>query len=76
MSIEPFDNDPLDNSIDFSKGQRGKFYRRDMRLHIPVYLEPAIMDKLTEIANRKGIQLDDLVSDLLRRELATAETLR
>ncbi len=69
-------DDPLNNSIDFSKGARGKFYRPNMQLHIPVYLEPGIMDSLTEIAQRKGIRLDDLVSDLLRRELDIAETLR
>jgi hypothetical protein len=69
-------DDPLDNSIDFSKGVRGKFYRPGMELHIPVYLDSGVMDRLTEIAHRKGIQLDDLVSDLLRRELAIAEQLR
>jgi hypothetical protein len=24
---------------DFSKGQRGRFYRPDMKLNIPIYLE-------------------------------------
>ena len=69
-------DDPLDQSIDFSKGERGKFYRPDMQLHIPVYLEPGVMESLTEIAHRKGFQLNELVNDLLRRELAIAETLR
>ena len=68
--------DPLDSEIDFSKGVRGKFYRAGMKLHIPVYLEETILDSLTEIADRKGVRLDDLVNDLLRRELAIAETLR
>jgi len=69
-------NDPLDDEIDFSKGVRGKFCRPGMKLHIPVYLEQAVLDSLTEIAERKRIPLDDLVNDLLRRELAIAETLR
>ncbi|MGO9262228.1 MAG: hypothetical protein ACLQU1_38895 [Bryobacteraceae bacterium] len=69
-------DDPLDREIDFSKGVRGKFYRPGMKLHIPVYLEQAVLDSLTEIAGRKGVPLDDLVNDLLRRELAIAETLR
>jgi hypothetical protein len=69
-------DDPLDNSIDFSKGVRGKFYRPGMELHIPVYLDSGVMDRLTEIAHRKGVPLDALVSDLLRRELAIAEQLQ
>lgn len=69
-------DDPLDHEIDFSKGVRGKFYRPGMRIDIPVYLEQTVLDSLTEIAERKGVQLNDLVNDLLRRELAIAETLR
>ena len=69
-------DDPLDKEIDFSKGVRGKFYRPGMKLHIPVYLEETVLGSLAEIAERKGVQLDDLVSDLLRKELAIAEALR
>ena len=30
-------DDPLDNQVDFSGGVRVKFYRQDMKLHIPVH---------------------------------------
>jgi hypothetical protein len=69
-------DDPLERSVDFSKGIRGKFHRPDMELHIPVYLERGVMETLTEIAQRKGVRVDDLVNDLLRKELAIAEALR
>ena len=69
-------DDPLDQEIDFSKGVRGKFYRRDAEFHIPVYLESTVLQTLSETANRKGIRLDDLVNDLLKKELAIAEALR
>ena len=69
-------DDPLDQEIDFSKGVRGKFYHKDAEFHVPVYLEPTVLQTLTETANRKGIRLDDLVNDLLKKELAIAETLR
>jgi len=68
--------DPLDREIDFSKGVRGKFYRPNMSLRIPVYLEPALLESLNAAATRQGIQLDDLVNDILRRDLAIAEALR
>lgn len=68
--------DPLDREIDFSKGVRGKFQRPGMKLRIPVYLEEALLGSLAEIAERRGINLDDLVSDLLRRDLAIVDALR
>jgi hypothetical protein len=69
-------DDPLDREIDFSKGVRGKFYRPGMKLRIPVYLEETLLGSLAEIAERRGVNLDDLVSDLLRRDLAMVEALR
>jgi hypothetical protein len=40
------------------------------------YEEHGVLDSLAAIADRKGIQLDARVNDLLRKELAIAETLR
>ena len=69
-------DDPLDKEVDFSKGVRGKFYRPGMSIRLPVYLEERLLGNLAEIAERKGMNLDDLVSDVLRKELAIAEALR
>jgi len=69
-------DDPLDREIDFSQGVRGKFYRSGMKLRIPVYLEETLLGSLAEIAERRGVNLDDLVSDLLRRDLAIVDALR
>jgi hypothetical protein len=35
-----------------------------------------VLQALTETADRKGIRLNDLVNDLLKKELAIAEALR
>lgn len=69
-------DDPLDHEIDFSKGVRGKFYRPNAELHVPVYLDPNVLRSLGEIADRKGVLLNDLVNDVLRKELAIVEALR
>jgi len=42
----------------------------------PILLEPGVLDALTEIAARKGLDLDALVNDILKREIAIAEVLR
>jgi len=42
----------------------------------PVLLEASVLETLTEIAARKGMDLDTLVNDILKREIAIAEVLR
>jgi hypothetical protein len=40
MTPKPSHSDPdMPAEIDFSQGVRGKFYRKDARLHLPVYLD-------------------------------------
>ena len=34
----------MKKEYDFSKGERGKFYRPDAKLNLPVYLEPDLRD--------------------------------
>jgi hypothetical protein len=69
-------DDPLDREIEFSKGVRGEVCRPGMKLRIPVYLEETLRGTLVEIAERRGISLDDLVSDLLWLDLAIVDALR
>ena len=42
----------------------------------PILLERSVLDTLTEIAARKGMDLDALVNKILKREIAIAEVLR
>jgi len=34
----------MKKEYDFSKGERGKFYRPDIQLNLPVYLEPDLRE--------------------------------
>ena len=33
----------MKKEYDFSKGERGKFYRSDIQINLPVYLEPDLI---------------------------------
>ena len=59
---------------DFSKGKRGKFYRPDTVFRLPVYLDEQVQSYLAAKADAKGVELSDLVNDMLRREIEMIET--
>lgn len=63
----------MKDEYDFSKGVRGKFFRKDAVLKIPVYLEPEVRRFLSERAKAKGIEVSDLVNDLLKRDIEMIE---
>jgi len=57
------------NEYDFSKGERGKFYRPGAELRIPVYLDRDIATAVQHYARQKKVNVDVLVNRWLRREL-------
>ena len=69
-------NDDMPAEIDFSHAIRGKFHQPNLSLHVPVYLDKDVQDYLTSIALRKGIQVSELVNDLLKREIQIIEAVK
>lgn len=67
-------DEDMPNEIDFSQGVRGKFYRSGMKLNLPVYLDEELQIRLTNIARAKGVDLSDLVNNLLKKDLELIET--
>ncbi len=65
----------MKKEYDFSKGERGKFYRPGAKLHLPIYLDDEVQTYLQARARAKGIALGDLVNELLKRDIALVETL-
>ena len=61
---------------DFSGGERGKFYNPDAVHNLPVYLDTEVFDYLAEKALRRGKPLNDMVNELLRKDIALAEELK
>jgi len=59
---------------DFSKGERGKFFRKDAELQLPVYLEEEVLEYLQGRAREKGVELNELVNALLKQDIALIES--
>jgi len=55
---------------DFSKGERGKFYRPDVKLNLPIYLEPDVAKFVRELAKAQKIEIQPMVNDWLRQDIA------
>lgn len=64
----------MQNEYDFSNAQRGKFFRKDAMLELPIYLDPQVRDYLAARAKDKGIEVNQLVNELLKRDIELIET--
>lgn len=64
----------MKEEYDFSQGERGKFYRPDVELRIPVYLRKDIAEFMQKLAEEKGTNVETLVNDWLRRNISLVET--
>jgi len=59
----------MKDEYDFSKGERGKFYRESVTLTPPVHLDAENLLYLSERAAAQGTTLSALVNRLLRTDI-------
>jgi hypothetical protein len=60
---------------DFSKGERGKFYQRDAKMNLPIYLDEEVMAFIEKIAQKKGTDMSSVVNKLLRGDMLISEVM-
>jgi len=68
-------NDTMKEEYDFSKGERGKFFQKDIKLNLPVYLEGEIMEFVEKIAKKKNVDVSTIVNQLLRRDMQLSDVM-
>ena len=61
---------------DFSTGVRGKFFKQDSELRLPVYLDSDVQRYLAERAADKGVPLGEMVNTLLKRDIQIIESVK
>ena len=76
METQAKHDDDMPAEIDFSKGTRGKFFKPGARLNVPVYLDAAVQDYLTARAQARGIEVAQLVNELLKKDIELIEAAR
>lgn len=66
----------MKREYDFSKGVRGKFYKAGATFKLPIYLDEKVQSYLAAKAESKGVELSDLVNDLLKKEIEIIEKVK
>ncbi len=59
----------MKKEYDFSKGERGKFFRPDAELNIPVYLELQVAEAVREHARKRNTNIGSVVNEWLRKNM-------
>ena len=66
----------MKTEYDFSNGERGKFYRPKAQLHLPVYLDEEVQSYLQERAKAKGVDVSQLVNEILKQDIKLIEAVK
>ena len=62
----------MKKEYDFTNAERGKFYKSDAKLNIPVYLDDEVRVFVSGIAEQKKADMSKIVNDLLRSDMSLA----
>ena len=61
------------DEYDFSKDEHGKFYKSEAKFNVPIYLESDVLDYFTARAQVKGVEVNAMINDLLKKDIALIE---
>ena len=74
MSERPIEEDEMPAEIDFSKGVRGLHHiPADAKVLLPVSIERSVWEYFSGQAEQKGMDLSELLTSILKREIESSE---
>jgi hypothetical protein len=77
MNHQPPDDDGMPAEIDFSKGVRGLHHvPPDAKVLMPAAIERSVWEYFSGKAEQKGVDLSELLTEVLKRDIEINETLR
>ncbi|MBC2694355.1 MAG: hypothetical protein HF982_03570 [Desulfobacteraceae bacterium] len=66
----------MKEEYDFSKAERGKFLRNDIKLNLSVYLDDDVLEFVEKIAKKKNIDIQTVVNQLLKTDINIAAVIQ
>ena len=77
MTNQPIEEDGMPAEIDFSKASRGRHHvPADARIFLPASIERSVWEYFSDKAERKGVGLSELLTDVLKRDIEINEALK
>lgn len=77
MSKQPIEDDDIPAEVDFSKGVRGLHHiPPDAKVFLPASIERSVWQYFSIKAQEKGVDLCDLLTDILKRDIEINEALK
>jgi len=58
----------MKKEYDFSNGERGKFYHKNAKFNLPIYLEPEIESFIATLAKEQKKNINEVVNALLFKD--------
>jgi predicted DNA-binding protein len=65
----------MKREYDFSSAVRGKFYRKNGEVRLPIYLDPEVQAQLERLARKNGKEVGEIVNQVVRKEMELMEEL-
>jgi len=76
MNDQPIDDDNMPAEIDFSQGVRGLHHiPTGAGIFLPTSIERSVWEYFSGKAEQKGIDLSELLTDILKRDIEINEAL-
>lgn len=77
MSEPAINNDEMPDDIDFRKGVRGLHHiPPDAKVFLPASIERSVWQYFSAKAEHKGVDLSELLTDVLKRDIEINEALK
>ena len=77
MSNQPTENDDMPDEIDFSRGVRGLHHiPPGAKVFLPASIERSVWKYFSEKAEEKGVELSELLTEVLKRDIEINEALK
>ena len=66
----------MKEEYNFSRGERGKFFHENAKLNLPIYLDDEVRGYLQERARSRGMEITELVNEMLRQDIKLIEAVK
>jgi hypothetical protein len=77
VSERPINDDAMPDEIDFGKGVRGLHHiPMDAKVFLPASIERSVWQYFSAKAEQKGVDLSELLTDVLKRDIEINEALK